>query len=70
MLGDIVLAAETVSQEAELERKPIENHISHLVVHGLLHLLGYDHETDAEADEMEAAERAALARLAIPDPYA
>lgn len=70
MLGDIVLAAETVSQEAELEQKPIENHISHLVVHGLLHLLGYDHETDAEADEMEAAERAALARLAIPDPYA
>jgi probable rRNA maturation factor len=70
MLGDIVLAAETVSREAELEQKPIENHISHLVIHGLLHLLGYDHETDAEAEEMEAAERAALARLAIPDPYA
>ncbi|KQZ32152.1 rRNA maturation RNase YbeY [Mesorhizobium sp. Root552] len=70
MLGDIVLAAETVSREAELEQKSIENHISHLVIHGLLHLLGYDHETDAEAEEMEAAERAALARLAIPDPYA
>lgn len=70
MLGDIILAAETVSREAELERKPLENHISHLVIHGLLHLLGYDHETDAEAEEMEAAERAALARLAIPDPYA
>ncbi|MCZ8545700.1 rRNA maturation RNase YbeY [Mesorhizobium qingshengii] len=70
MLGDIVLAAETVAREAALEEKPLENHISHLVIHGLLHLLGYDHETDAEAEEMEAIERAALARLAIPDPYA
>jgi probable rRNA maturation factor len=70
MLGDIVLAAETVAREAALEDKPVENHITHLVIHGLLHLLGYDHETDAEAEEMEAVERAALARLAIPDPYA
>ena len=70
MLGDIVLAAETVAREAALEEKPLENHISHLVIHGLLHLMGYDHETDAEAEEMEAVERAALARLAIPDPYA
>ena len=70
MLGDIVLASETVAREAALEGKPIENHISHLVIHGLLHLLGHDHETDAEAEEMEAIERAALARLAIPDPYA
>jgi probable rRNA maturation factor len=70
MLGDIVLAAETVAREAGLEDKPLENHISHLVVHGLLHLLGYDHETDAEAEDMEAVERAALAGLAIPDPYA
>jgi probable rRNA maturation factor len=70
MLGDIVLAAETVSGEAALEDKPVENHITHLVIHGLLHLLGHDHETDAEAEEMEAIERAALARLAIPDPYA
>ncbi|MER8804927.1 rRNA maturation RNase YbeY [Mesorhizobium sp. M0998] len=69
MLGDIVLAAETVAREAALEDKPIEDHISHLVIHGLLHLLGYDHETDAEAELMEATERAALARLAIPDPY-
>jgi probable rRNA maturation factor len=70
MLGDIVLSAETVSREAALEDKPLGNHISHLVIHGLLHLLGYDHETDAEAEVMEAAERAVLARLAIPDPYA
>jgi len=70
MLGDIVLAAETVAREAALEDKPVENHITHLVIHGLLHLLGHDHETDAEAEEMEAIERAALARLAIPDPYA
>jgi len=70
MLGDIVLASETVSREAALEAKPLENHITHLVIHGLLHLLGHDHETDDEAEEMEALERAALARLAIPDPYA
>jgi probable rRNA maturation factor len=70
MLGDIVLAAETVAREAALEDKPVENHITHLVIHGLLHLLGYDHETDTEAEAMEAIERAALARLAIPDPYA
>ncbi|RVA58723.1 rRNA maturation RNase YbeY [Mesorhizobium sp. M7A.F.Ca.US.001.01.1.1] len=70
MLGDIVLAAETVAHEAALEDKPVENHITHLVIHGLLHLLGHDHETEAEAEAMEAVERAALARLAIPDPYA
>lgn len=70
MLGDIVLAYETVAREAELEGKTLENHITHLMIHGLLHLLGYDHETDEEAEEMEALERRALARLAIPDPYA
>lgn len=70
MLGDIVLAYETVVREAELEQKPLENHITHLIIHGFLHLLGYDHETDEEAEEMEALERQALARLAIPDPYA
>ncbi len=70
LLGDIVLAAETVASEAALEGKPLDNHISHLVVHGLLHLLGYDHEAETEAEEMEALERRILARLAIPDPYA
>jgi probable rRNA maturation factor len=70
MLGDIVLAAETVAHEAELEGKPLDHHITHLVIHGVLHLIGHDHEDDAEAEAMEALERAALARLAIPDPYA
>jgi probable rRNA maturation factor len=70
MLGDIVLAAETVVREAGLEGKPLDHHISHLVVHGVLHLLGHDHEDETEAETMEALERAALARLAIPDPYA
>jgi probable rRNA maturation factor len=70
MLGDIVLASETVRREAELEDKPLEHHIVHLVIHGVLHLLGHDHENDRDAEAMEAIERAALARLAIPDPYA
>lgn len=70
MLGDIVLAIETISREASLEKKPFEHHLTHLIVHGFLHLLGYDHETDEEAEVMEAMERRVLARLAIPDPYA
>jgi len=70
MLGDIVLAAETVARESELEGKPLEHHITHLVIHGLLHLLGHDHEEETQAERMESLERAALARLAIPDPYA
>ena len=70
MLGDVVLAAETVAREAVLEGKPLDHHILHLVIHGVLHLLGHDHEDVAEAERMEALERAALARLAIPDPYA
>jgi len=70
MLGDIVLAAETVAREAADEDKPFENHLTHLIVHGFLHLVGHDHEDDAEAEAMEAAERRILAALAIPDPYA
>jgi probable rRNA maturation factor len=69
VLGDIVLAAETIRREAGLEEKPFEHHLTHLMVHGFLHIIGYDHETDAEAEEMEAAERRILVRLAIPDPY-
>ena len=70
MLGDIVLASETISREAALEEKPFEHHLTHLITHGLLHLLGHDHETEADAEAMELVERRALARLAIPDPYA
>jgi len=70
MLGDIAIAAETVRKEADLEGKPFEHHLTHLIVHGFLHLLGYDHETNGEAEEMEGVERRILAALAIPDPYA
>ena len=69
-LGDIVLAFETCEREAADETKPLENHVAHLVVHGVLHLLGYDHEDDEEAEMMEARERQILAKLGIPDPYA
>ncbi len=70
MLGDIAIAHETVEREAAEERKPLAHHLSHMVVHGMLHLLGHDHEDDGEAEIMEDAERRILARLAIPDPYA
>ncbi|WP_332696057.1 rRNA maturation RNase YbeY [Bosea sp. (in: a-proteobacteria)] len=70
VLGDIVLAFETLVREAEAEEKSLGDHLSHLVIHGLLHLLGEDHETEAEAQRMEAMETAALARLGIADPYA
>ena len=69
LLGDIVVAFETVSSEAALEGKPFDHHLTHLIVHGFLHLLGYDHEADEEAEQMEGMERRALSRLAIPDPY-
>ena len=69
MLGDIVLAHETVLREAEEEAKPFEHHLTHLLVHGLLHLLGYDHENDEQAEHMEGLERRILESLAIPDPY-
>lgn len=70
LLGDVVLAFETVRAEAEREGKPFAHHLGHLVVHGVLHLLGYDHETEPDAEAMEARERDVLASLAIPDPYA
>src|SRR6185295_5224841 len=68
-LGDIAIAYETVAREAESEGKPLAHHLSHLAVHGFLHLLGYDHESEPEAEAMERQERAILARLRIPDPY-
>jgi probable rRNA maturation factor len=71
LLGDIVLAHGVCSGEAADKHIAIETHASHLVVHGTLHLLGYDHEdSDADAEAMEALERAALAALGIADPYA
>jgi probable rRNA maturation factor len=70
MLGDIVLARETVAREALAEAKPFENHVTHLLLHGFLHLLGYDHESEADALVMETIETRILASLAIPDPYA
>lgn len=70
MLGDIIIARETVLREAQDEQKEPADHLQHLVVHGVLHLLGYDHETDDDAEKMEALERAILAGLGIADPYA
>ena len=70
MLGDIAIAYETMRREAEEEHKPFEHHLSHLAVHGFLHLIGYDHENDDDAEEMEALETEILAHLGIPDPYA
>ena len=69
-LGDIVVAYETVMAEAVAHGKSAEQHLSHLIVHGFLHLLGYDHENDADAAKMEDCERRILATLGIADPYA
>ena len=68
-LGDVALALETVAREAAAEGKSLPDHVAHLVVHGILHLLGADHETDGEAEAMEAREVAALARIGVADPY-
>jgi probable rRNA maturation factor len=69
LLGDIVIAFETVEREARAQAKRFEHHLAHLAVHGFLHLLGYDHERNAAANDMEALETAILARLDVPDPY-
>ena len=69
MLGDVVLARQTLVREAAEQGKALEDHLAHLVVHGVLHLLGYDHEEDAQADEMETLEAAILADLGVADPY-
>jgi probable rRNA maturation factor len=70
MLGDIAIAFETTRREADEEQKPFDHHLGHLAVHGFLHLIGYDHENDADAREMETLEQRILAQLGIPDPYA
>jgi probable rRNA maturation factor len=69
-IGDIVIAYETVAREAKAQDKPFRHHLAHLAIHGFLHLHGYDHENDREAQKMERLERKILAGLAIPDPYA
>jgi probable rRNA maturation factor len=69
LLGDIVIAYETVAREALAEARPFRHHLAHLAVHGFLHLLGHDHEAEPEAEAMEALEIAVLARLDVPNPY-
>jgi probable rRNA maturation factor len=69
LLGDVVLALEIVAREAAEQDKPFADHLRHLVVHGVLHLLGYDHLTQAEAAIMEPLEKSILAELGVPDPY-
>ena len=68
-LGDLVLAFGVCAAEAEAQGKTLADHLSHLTVHGVLHLLGRDHEAEAEAEEMEAEERTILASLGVADPY-
>jgi len=68
-LGDIALAFGVCAAEAGAQGKPLEHHLRHLVIHGVLHLLGYDHETEAEAEAMEAEETRLLAGMGVPDPY-
>ena len=69
-LGDIAIANETVVREAREQGRTVSQHLAHLAVHGFLHLLGYDHQIDSEAERMEGLERAILAALGISDPYA
>jgi probable rRNA maturation factor len=68
-IGDIIIAYQTTAREAAAEGKPFRHHLAHLAVHGFLHLLGYDHENERDAEKMENLERRILRRLAMPDPY-
>jgi probable rRNA maturation factor len=69
VLGDIVLALETVRREAAAQQKAGADHLAHLVVHGILHLIGYDHHSETDAQRMESLEKSILAELGVPDPY-
>ena len=68
-LGDVALAHGVCVREAEAQGKPLAAHLAHLTAHGVLHLLGYDHDAEAEAEEMEGLERVIMAGLGVPDPY-
>ena len=70
LLGDLILAYETVAREATLEDKPFDAHFRHLLVHGFLHLVGYDHVDETEAEAMERLEVEILNELGVADPYA
>ncbi|GGD63424.1 rRNA maturation RNase YbeY [Lacimicrobium alkaliphilum] len=69
LLGDLVICAQVVEQESQQQNKPVMHHWAHMTIHGTLHLLGYDHIDDKDAERMEALEIAILAKLAIDDPY-
>lgn len=69
LLGDIAIAYEVTAHEADEAEKPLVDHLRHLVVHGVLHLLGYDHDVDPDAETMEAVETRVLAGLGVPDPH-
>lgn len=69
VLGDIVICAPIVAREARQQDKSLDHHWAHLVVHGVLHLLGHDHEQELEAERMERRERRVLAEFGVPDPY-
>lgn len=69
LMGDIVLAYQTIAREARLERKPFAHHLAHLAVHGFLHLVGYDHVRDDDAEAMERLEQNILRRIGIPNPH-
>jgi probable rRNA maturation factor len=70
ILGDVVIAYGVASRDARADGKPLAHHLSHLVIHGALHLLGYDHQSNDEAERMETLERKVLRGMGIPDPYA
>jgi probable rRNA maturation factor len=69
LLGDIVICPAVVAREAREQGKPLRHHFAHLTIHGVLHLLGYDHENASDAEKMESLEIRLLAKLGIPDPY-
>ncbi len=69
ILGDVVLACETIAEEARIREIPVTHHLAHLIAHGVLHLLGYDHQNDGEASRMEGVETEVLKKMKIPDPH-